>query len=444
MQKVYLEKVLENALLLDGEWDYVIVHDPQPAALLHLHRVLERQPARDELDLALPHRPDRREREASGSSSARTSSGTTRRCGRWTSSSPRRSTMDNIVTAPPCIDPLSVKNLELPDPFVHEICKQYGIDTERPIVCQVSRYDPWKDPVGVIEAFRIGAGRRARRAARARRLDGDRRPRGLPGVGAGRDGPRPATATSTCSRTSSRSATCRSTRSSAPPTSSSRSRCARASGSPSPRASGRAGRSIGGPRRRHRAADPGRSGRLPRRLDRRVRAAHASSCSPIPSGADAMGARGQEHVRRNFLSTRELEDWLRLFGTLERTSRVIVVSNRGPFRSSSDPDGTFAAQRGRRRRGQRADAAAREARRRDTWVAAAISDDDRAAIRAGAPTPTGWRPSCSTLDRAQARAALRRRLERRRCGSCTTACSTWPAGPGSTGASARPGRVTSR
>ncbi len=46
-----------------------------------------------------------------------------------------------------------MKNLELPDPFVHEICKQYGIDTTRPIVCQVSRYDPWKDPVGVIEAF---------------------------------------------------------------------------------------------------------------------------------------------------------------------------------------------------------------------------------------------------------------------------------------------------
>ena len=34
MQKVYLEKVLENALLLDGEWDYVVCHDPQPAALL--------------------------------------------------------------------------------------------------------------------------------------------------------------------------------------------------------------------------------------------------------------------------------------------------------------------------------------------------------------------------------------------------------------------------
>ncbi len=35
-----------------------------------------------------------------------------------------------------------------------------------------------------------------------------------------------------------------------------------------------------------------------------------------PVGADAMGTQGREHVRRNFLSTRELEDWLRLFGEL--------------------------------------------------------------------------------------------------------------------------------
>ena len=62
MQKVYLEKVLDNALLLDGEWDYVVVHDPQPAALLTFIGSLERQPARDEVDLALPHRPHRRAR----------------------------------------------------------------------------------------------------------------------------------------------------------------------------------------------------------------------------------------------------------------------------------------------------------------------------------------------------------------------------------------------
>ena len=57
--------------------------------------------------------------------------------------------------APPCIDPFSVKNLDLAGPFVKELCHQYGIDTDRPIMCQVSRYDPWKDPQGVIEAYRL-------------------------------------------------------------------------------------------------------------------------------------------------------------------------------------------------------------------------------------------------------------------------------------------------
>jgi trehalose synthase len=37
-----------------------------------------------------------------------------------------------------------------------------------------------------------------------------------------------------------------------------------------------------------------------------------------PVGADALGAQGREHVRENFLSTRELEDWLALFGTLRK------------------------------------------------------------------------------------------------------------------------------
>ena len=91
--------------------------------------------------------------------------------------------MDRVVHAPPCIDPLSVKNLDLAMPFCQELTRQYGVDVHRPIVCQVSRFDPWKDPVGVIEAFRHRARACARRAARARGLDGDRRPRGLPRVG---------------------------------------------------------------------------------------------------------------------------------------------------------------------------------------------------------------------------------------------------------------------
>jgi trehalose synthase len=35
------------------------------------------------------------------------------------------------------------------------VCEQFGIDIDRPLICQVSRFDPWKDPLGVIDAYRI-------------------------------------------------------------------------------------------------------------------------------------------------------------------------------------------------------------------------------------------------------------------------------------------------
>ena len=54
-----------------------------------------------------------------------------------------------------------------------------GSTPTRPLICQVSRFDPWKDPLGVIDAYRLVKARAARRAARARRLDGQRRSRGL-------------------------------------------------------------------------------------------------------------------------------------------------------------------------------------------------------------------------------------------------------------------------
>lgn len=153
MQQTYLHKVLENAALVEGEWDYVVVHDPQPAAL---RTFLQDSPVngpntkwiwRCHIDLtdADPDvweffRPYVERYDASV----------------WTMPQfvPASLHMDRVVQAPPCIDPLSPKNLELPGPFVREICGQYGIDVDRPIICQVSRFDPWKDPVGVIKAFR--------------------------------------------------------------------------------------------------------------------------------------------------------------------------------------------------------------------------------------------------------------------------------------------------
>jgi trehalose synthase len=154
MQRAYLERNLDNALALDDGWDFVVVHDPQPAAVLSfLHdSALVRSPARwvwrCHIDLTVANpavweffRPFVEQYHASV----------------WTMPEfvPPSLKMERVVHLPPCIDPLSVKNLDLPMPFCVEITKQYGIDPNRPIMCQVSRYDPWKDPVGVIEAYRI-------------------------------------------------------------------------------------------------------------------------------------------------------------------------------------------------------------------------------------------------------------------------------------------------
>lgn len=56
---------------------------------------------------------------------------------------------------PPSIDPLAPKNVPLPEAEVAAVCAGLGIDPARPLVLQVSRFDRFKDPVGVIEAFRL-------------------------------------------------------------------------------------------------------------------------------------------------------------------------------------------------------------------------------------------------------------------------------------------------
>ena len=55
----------------------------------------------------------------------------------------------------PCIDPLSEKNRELTEAEIQQVCDDFGIDRSRPIVTQVSRFDRLKDPVGVVQAFKL-------------------------------------------------------------------------------------------------------------------------------------------------------------------------------------------------------------------------------------------------------------------------------------------------
>jgi trehalose synthase len=56
---------------------------------------------------------------------------------------------------PPAIDPLAPKNMALSPEDAAYVCQQFGIDVDRPLIAQVSRFDPWKDPLGVIDAYRL-------------------------------------------------------------------------------------------------------------------------------------------------------------------------------------------------------------------------------------------------------------------------------------------------
>ncbi|MBN2265793.1 MAG: glycosyltransferase, partial [Candidatus Aminicenantes bacterium] len=55
----------------------------------------------------------------------------------------------------PSIDPLSDKNRELTGEEVDGVCERFGLDRDRPIVTQISRFDYLKDPVGVVKAYRL-------------------------------------------------------------------------------------------------------------------------------------------------------------------------------------------------------------------------------------------------------------------------------------------------
>jgi len=125
--------------------DLVIIHDPQPAPLLEY--TPERKGKwvwRCHIDASHPYRPTwkylRRfvaEYDASIFSLAAFS----------------QSLPHPEYLIPPSIDPLSDKNIDLEPDEVAAVYDQFGIDRERPLITQISRFDRFKDPVGVIQAY---------------------------------------------------------------------------------------------------------------------------------------------------------------------------------------------------------------------------------------------------------------------------------------------------
>jgi trehalose synthase len=63
--------------------------------------------------------------------------------------------MPGVYIAPPAIDPLTIKNIPLDRDKALELVAAMGVDPARPLVTQVSRFDLWKDPWGVIDAYRL-------------------------------------------------------------------------------------------------------------------------------------------------------------------------------------------------------------------------------------------------------------------------------------------------
>ncbi|MGN6373787.1 MAG: glycosyltransferase [Solirubrobacteraceae bacterium] len=137
-----------NARELAGGWDVCLVHDPQPAGLDHL--VPEKAKGwvwRCHIDLSTPN-PQTLEQllpyiedypETLFHTAGYVPSGMN----------------GNVNVVPPAIDPLMPKNMALSPEDAAYVCDQFGIDVNRPLICQVSRFDPWKDPLGVIDAYRL-------------------------------------------------------------------------------------------------------------------------------------------------------------------------------------------------------------------------------------------------------------------------------------------------
>ncbi len=146
--QTYLDVVKNNAQKLEEEYDIILVHDPQPLSIIDF--AVQNKAKwiwRCHIDTSEPNP------------------------GVWNFLYPYMTnydavifTMDEFVKEdaqfgnlnyiPPSIDPLSPKNTPIHQEVVNKYMYNYNIDVSRPLMAQISRFDPWKDPLGVIDVYR--------------------------------------------------------------------------------------------------------------------------------------------------------------------------------------------------------------------------------------------------------------------------------------------------
>jgi len=145
-REIYEAVVYENSILNHLSHDVVIVHDPQPLPLITHYRKTGPWIWRCHIDLQSPHRE------------------------LWNYLAQFIEKYDAVIMSSeeyaqklvtpqvffmPAIDPFSIVNDEMTDAECNERLKHYGIPTDLPLVVQISRFDRWKDPQGVIDAFNL-------------------------------------------------------------------------------------------------------------------------------------------------------------------------------------------------------------------------------------------------------------------------------------------------
>jgi len=145
-KEIFEGVVYENAIRNHLEHDLVIIHDPQPLPMIKHFRKRGPWIWRCHIDLTNPNRE------------------------LWDYLLPFIEHYDAVVLSikeygqnlrtpqvffMPAIDPFSIKNHPLSEAEIDERLEHYNIPTDLPLVVQVSRFDIWKDPQGVVEAFKI-------------------------------------------------------------------------------------------------------------------------------------------------------------------------------------------------------------------------------------------------------------------------------------------------
>jgi trehalose synthase len=148
-QAVYRRFNEMNAKEFVDDYDFVIVHDAQPAAMIeHFPSSRAKWIWRCHIDLSTPNQqvlgfllPWIQRYHAS--------------IFHRKEYVPADADLQSAYIWPPAIDPLAPKNMALSPEDAAYIVDQFGIDVQRPLLTQVSRFDPWKDPLGVIDAYRL-------------------------------------------------------------------------------------------------------------------------------------------------------------------------------------------------------------------------------------------------------------------------------------------------